>query len=303
MKTARLLQLLIYLLANEQATGQELAERFSVSKRTIYRDIAALEEAGIPIVVTQGARGGFSLMSSYKLKTVTFTTAEKGRLLKVLNIESGLMLADEIGLSLVEKIQLLTLENPPVKEFISVDEGTIHPPDVENQTKIKVNQINQSIIDQQALKLSYVDGKGELTEREVIPEELILKDGSWYLEAYCGLRQSIRLFKLTRIQELAIIPRIREVSAVKPELEDVEKTLRTICLEFLPSELGKLYDFFSPDKISLGLTGEIIVNFAEEPQQNILPLLLMFGNKVKVISPESLIAKHQQEIQKMLKIY
>lgn len=303
MKTARLLQLLIYLLANEQATGQELAERFSVSKRTIYRDIETLEEAGIPVVVTQGARGGFSLISSYKLKAVTFTTAEKARLLKVLNIEAGLMLADEIGLSLVEKIQLLTIDNVSAKEFVSVEEGTVHPPDVENQTKIKVNQINQAVIDQQALKLSYIDGKGELTAREVIPEELILKDGSWYLEAYCGLRQSIRLFKLTRIQELAIIPRIREVSTIKPALECVEKEGVAICLEFFPSELGKLYDFFSPDKISLGLTGEIIVSFEEEPQQNLLPLLLMFGNKVKVISPEILIAKHQQEIQKMLKIY
>lgn len=83
-KMERTLAIIVLLLENATITTSEIAERFGVSKRTVFRDIQAIENAGFPIQSTYGRNGGVSLINSFKLRSHSFTELEKKLILESL---------------------------------------------------------------------------------------------------------------------------------------------------------------------------------------------------------------------------
>lgn len=303
-KIERILAIIVLLLDHEIVSTAQLAERFDVTKRTIFRDIETIESAGFPIVSHPGRKGGFSLISSFKLRTYTYSSEEKQAMINALDITEGLFGTLDRQSLLKEKISLMQNENKSFKQAktsFSFDSPSLHRPEIEAETKEKMNQINRALKKRQQLIIEYVDNKGERTKRTIHPYEMMLMNGSWYLYSYCEVRKAFRYFKVTRIREILIQAETFELLDYSNE-KQVEENGDLIRLRFKKEILGRLYDYYTESEIQVADTHVDVTIYANQ-QATILPFLLMFGDGVKVISPVELKERHKQEIFKLTQTY
>jgi len=303
-KIERILAIIVLLLENEIVSTAQLAQRFEVTKRTIFRDIETIELAGFPIVSHSGRNGGFSLVDSFKLRTYTYSGKEKQDILNALNVQEGLFGISDQQNTIKEKITLMqekTNQEGNLKSHFSFESPTMHRPQIEAETKRKINDINMALKQNQKLTIDYVDNKGDHTQRTIHPYELMLMNGSWYIYSYCEEREAFRYFKVTRIRQLTIqkIP-FEPVAYSNRRL--IERDGDIIQLRFKKEDLGKLYDYYTEDEIEVK-ADHVDVRIYANQQKTILPFLLMFGNGVKVIAPEALQELHKREISNLTKTY
>ncbi|MBC1547464.1 YafY family transcriptional regulator [Listeria sp. FSL L7-1435] len=292
MKLERILAILVMIL-ERKVLASELAEKFEVSTRTIYRDMETLLYAGFPVVSLPGKNGGFTMLDTYKLATFTFSEAEKQILLEALEARSEFMLNDSQE-TLREKITLLQTDKP-ASNHIFFDSATQHRRQIEAEVKRKIAYIQKAFTTNKQLKISYIAMSGTETEREISPQKLNLMDGSWYLEAYCHKRAAVRHFKLTRITALKEMDKaIMEIAETKYQPGEMER----IVLEFPKNQLGKLLDYFLWEEME---TGEdyVRVTFLYDLERQIIPFLLMFGSAVRILEPASLQKEYKAEVEKL----
>ena len=198
----RISSILIQLQSQSVITAQQIAERFDISLRTVYRDIRTLEEAGVPIIGTIGV--GYSLVDGYKLPPLMFTreeaiaflTAEKfiEKMTDSMNVshyKSGMSKVKAV-LKYIEKDYLSNIE-----ENISIlgksGAGVNLPVDV-------TQCILKSISEQKVLSISYCAKNNMLSEREVEPLGCFYSHPNWYLIAFCCKRNDYRSFRVDRIK-------------------------------------------------------------------------------------------------------
>jgi len=301
-KIERILAMIVLLLDSEVVSAAQLAQRFEVTKRTIFRDIETIELAGFPIVSHPGRHGGFSLVNSFKLRTHTYSNEERQEIINALNVNEGLFgIADQQNM-IKEKIELLQGDSlkEKRKHFI-LESPTMHRPEIEAQTKKKINYINLALKQNKKLLIDYVDNKGEHTKRLIHPYEMMLMNGSWYIHSYCEEREAFRYFKITRIRQLKIQKTTFTPSDYRNQMIE-EADGSKIRLRFRKEDLGKLYDYYTDDEIQVTDTHVEVTIYANQ-QKTLLPFLLMFGNGVQVISPIDLQEKHKQEIVKLCETY
>ncbi|MDT0015315.1 helix-turn-helix transcriptional regulator [Listeria cossartiae] len=292
MKLERILAILVMIL-ERKVLASELAEKFEVSTRTIYRDMDTLLYAGFPVVSLPGKNGGFTMLDTYKLATFTFSEAEKQILLEALEARSEFML-NESQETLREKITLLQTEKP-ASNHIFFDSATQHRRQIEAEVKRKIAYIQKAFTTNKQLKISYIAMSGTETEREISPQKLNLMDGSWYLEAYCHKRAAVRHFKLTRITALKEIDKgIMEIAETKYQPGEMER----IVLEFPKNQLGKLLDYFLWEEMEIE-EDFVRVTFLYDLERQIIPFLLMFGSAVKILEPASLQKDYKAEVEKL----
>lgn len=300
-KIERVLAIIVLLLDNDMVTTVQLAERFGVTKRTIFRDIETIELAGFPIISQPGRNGGFSLLNSFKLRTYTYNGEEKQDILTALSIKEGLFGITDGQNMIKEKIALLQEQEPSQKK-VSFESPTVHRSDIEIETKLKINHINLALKEHHKLAIHYIGNSGELTQRVIHPYELMLLNGSWYLYSYCENRHDFRYFKMTRIRQFAILE-----ESFKPLPYSTSKQLTTanqeiIKLRFRKNDLGRLYDYYTEKEMQIKET-HVDVTIYGNQQQTILSFLLMFGNGVQVLAPASLKERHKAAIQKLNETY
>ena len=205
MKIDRLVSIIMILLNKKHMSAQELADMFEVSPRTIYRDIDAINMAGIPIHATPGVGGGFEIMQNYKIDKKVFSSADLSSILTGLSGLSNMIQGDELANVLAK-----------VKSFIPADRAK----DIE----LKVNQIcidlspwmgngniqlyieivKAALQESKLLSFEYIAHHGNKTARTVEPYQLILKSSHWYLHGYCRKRNDYRMFRLSRMSNLQI---------------------------------------------------------------------------------------------------
>ncbi|MBF2479533.1 helix-turn-helix transcriptional regulator [Listeria marthii] len=292
MKLERILAILVMIL-ERKVLASELAEKFEVSTRTIYRDMDTLLYAGFPVVSLPGKNGGFTMLDTYKLATFTFSEAEKQILLEALEARSEFMLNDNQE-TLREKITLLQTEKP-ASNHIFFDSATQHRRQIEAEVKRKIAYIQKAFTTNKQLKISYIAMSGTETEREISPQKLNLMDGSWYLEAYCHKRAAVRHFKVTRITALKEIDKaIMEIAETKCGPGEMER----IILEFPKNQLGKLLDYFLWEEMEIE-EDFVRVTFLYDLERQIIPFLLMFGSAVKILEPVSLQKAYKAEVEKL----
>lgn len=303
-KIERILAIIVLLLENEIVSTAQLAQRFEVTKRTIFRDIETIELAGFPIVSHPGRNGGFSFVNSFKLRTHTYSNEERQELINALSVKEELFGISDQQNTIKEKIMLLQRnlgEENQTKTRFSFESPTMHRQEIEAETKVKINAINRALKQNRKLLIDYVDNKGEHTKRIIHPYEMILKNGSWYIYSYCEYREAFRYFKITRIRQLAIHhTQFKTHQYTSQRLTEANEGL--IQLRFRKEDLGKLYDYYTEEEIKVTNT-HIEVSIYAKQQKTILPFLLMFGNGVTVIAPIELQEQHKQEILKLSKTY
>ena len=209
MRVHRLIRILMKIDQNGKVKAHDMAEALEVSCRTIYRDIDVLCEAGYPIITKTGQNGGITFVDGYKLildqTDVTLQTLINH--LYIMPEQEKFINALESGMNLkYMSMDRLSNEN---KQKILIDQKSWWE---ESSTEIDLQPIMKALFLQQKLNVQYTQSDGTISKRILAPYGLVLKYTSWYLVAFCYLRNEIRTFNCSRIkciyllQESFVIP-------------------------------------------------------------------------------------------------
>lgn len=278
MKLDRLLGITMELLSQKKVTAPELAEQFEVSVRTIYRDMDAIGQAGIPIMASTGSTGGFELMPGYFLTKQYFSLEE---LSLIYHFFKGLEVSSSpatVG-SITQKLATLRPDLSQSTAILFASQAS--PEDAKRLTVI-----HQAITESQKLLLAYIDSQDQKTEREIIPYHLLWENGHWYIESYCLLRQAKRYFRISRVDTLSLAGK---VDRPKPELIDDSSAdsigILTI-LEFDFSVKRRVKEQFPNEwqEMEKGIRVETL--FYDKDYA--LTVILSYGSHVTLISPDTL---------------
>lgn len=305
MKQDRLISILLMLLNNEIVSAKDMAERFEVSIRTIYRDIEAISAAGIPIVAFQGAGGGFGIMQGYKLDKSFLTPKDAQMLEGLLNgitsvfNDNGIMdiMYKLRGIYNIKDLQTVVFD---LNEWMADKEKT----DV-------LNRIKSAAENQQLMDITYVNWNGDCVNRKIEPQFLLLKAGCWYLYAYCRKREAFRLFKVNRIVKMVVLgcrfeKRENVLENFNLDLDTDNSNIRFIDvkLHFSKKAAGKAMDYFYRDKLSFNQDGSLDVSFkSPEEDEWLYGVILSFGDQASVIEPPDLREKIIDMANKIINLY
>lgn len=203
-RIVRLTAILTQLQSKRILTATTLAEKFGVSRRTIYRDITVLAQAGVP-VYTQDGRG-YSLIDGYKMPPIMFTEDEANALitaeqLVMRNNDSSLTTAYSEAINKIKAVLLSTS-----KDKVNLLASRIATSPVLKNEPISnyLTEVESAITSFLVLKITYRSAyRDEITERNIEPFALYYTlQENWSLIAYCRLRRDYRMFNLSRIISL-----------------------------------------------------------------------------------------------------
>lgn len=294
----RLFRIVYYLLEKGKSTAAELAEKFEVSIRTIYRDLDVLSAAGIPIYTSQGKGGGIFIMQDFVLDKSLLSEQEKEQIMMALQgiFATDNNQADEL------LIKLGGLFQSKVTNWIEVDFSEWY----KNTTKSDIfDLIKSAIFNKSMISFSYFASEGNYSTRTVKPVRLIFKNKDWYLYGFCLLRNDFRFFKLTRIKDLVIQAEtfIGEID-YPPEIEKVIKceNIIPVKLKFSPKVAFRVYDEFT-DKVSKDDQGNLYVNIDLPDNDTLFSYILSFGENVEILEPDHLRHRIKEKLVLMLEEY
>jgi predicted DNA-binding transcriptional regulator YafY len=205
-RTDRLMGLITHLQSKKYQTAAQLAAHFGISVRTVFRDLRALGEIGVPVAFE--AERGYHIASGFFLPPVSLSLAEANAL--ALTEPLVLRFADRETAHLVaaalDKIKLV-LSAAQRQQFEQIQHQTAHYIPEEHAHLLPVNHhlsvIQQAILQRQVLHFGYLNAQDELSQRSVEPIGLTFYSLNWHLIAWCRLRQEYRDFRVSRIQTLS----------------------------------------------------------------------------------------------------
>ena len=297
MKSSRLFEIVYRLLSSGRCTAPELAQKLEVSVRTIYRDIEALCQAGVPIVTEQGKSGGIRLMEGWSLSQTLMDAREQEQLLTAVQSLAGLQQDAE---ALALKLGALFRRQP--HDWLRVD---FHYWGPANQNDERFELIKTALLEKRMLQFTYAAYTGT-TRRRVKPALLCFKANAWYLQAFCLVRGDYRTFKLSRVSNLALTEEHFEDHLVPPPLDPWDWSVHwpEARLRFEPYTAYRVYDDFDEEAISPQPDGRLLVTTQLPPDDEwMLGRLLTYGTGVEILSPSSLRKAVADHAQKLLEHY
>lgn len=308
MKVERLISIIMVLLDKERISAQILADRFEVSLRTIYRDIDAINMAGIPVRSISGVGGGIEIMPNYKIDRKTFSTNDLSAILMGLSNISNMMQSKELSNALAK-----------VKSFIPANSAK----DIElkaNQIYIDLSpwmggrdahnyleMIKKALHEKNNLSFDYADRYGNKTTRLVEPYQLVMKNSHWYVHGYCLKRNDFRLFRLFRMSNLQLedtffTPRDFE----KPQLDftdEVATMVETIQIRIHQSVMDRVLDFCAYEEFSPDGDDHYMVNFPFIENDYYYTILFSFGNKCECLEPQHIRTEMKRRVNELATMY
>ncbi|KQN97759.1 helix-turn-helix transcriptional regulator [Paenibacillus sp. Leaf72] len=285
MKIDRLLSIVMLLLERNKVSTSTLAKMFEVTPRTIFRDIEAINRAGIPIISYPGVHGGIGIMEAYKIEKKLFTVSDITALLIGLNSIQASMSSEEI-LTTIAKVKGLVSEEQ-MKDFesqISID----HTPWLGNRNvKPNFEEMKNAIHEKKLLSFKYSDHNSKRTLRKIEPYRLVLKNSNWYLQGYCMAKQDFRTFKLSRISALKPLNESFVPREIGPELfEMAEKHTITIKLLIDESLRDFMVEYCGEQNVEPHGGNNFVVSFPFNENDLGYGYLLGFGDKCECLEPE-----------------
>ena len=295
MRESRLFRIVYYLLQNGKATAPELAQKFEVSIRTIYRDVDSISSAGIPIYATQGKGGGISILNDYTLDKSLFSEQEQEQMLTAL--QGMVATTEENSNELLTKLSGLFQINST--NWIEVDFSDWAHRTPQQDT---FNIIKEAIFQKRVISFCYFSGKGNKEKRNVRPIRLVFKSKSWYLYSFCLLRNDYRFFKLTRIKELEMLSETftQDFTPTKIEKQiQVENTV-AVKLKFDRQAAFRVYDEFT-DSITEDSQGNLYVQIDLPDNEVLYSYVMSFSDSVEVLEPQSIREQMKKDYRKYRK--
>ncbi|MGL1893645.1 MAG: YafY family transcriptional regulator [Spirochaetaceae bacterium] len=308
MKIDRMLTIIVMLLNRNRISAKEIAEKFEISVRTVYRDIEAINMAGIPVLSFPGNNGGFGIIENYKLDNQVLTLNNLCSILSALKgINSTL---EDVELeSSIEKLQNLIPKDKTNHLNLHMEQIIIGMQPWTSTTKQKqlIKTVQNAIFQSQLITITYRNYSNETSRRQVEPMSLVFKGFTWYIFAFCQLKEDFRTFRISRIIDLEVEnKRFTRRKKTYREIEDASNkniSLINIILKFTHKVRVRVEDIFDNDNIEFLDTGELLVIATFPDLEWYFSLILSFGEHVEVIGPENVRRIVESRISSMYEKY
>ncbi len=293
----RVSAILIQLQSRRVVKASDIAERFGISLRTVYRDVKTLEEAGIPIIGEAGI--GYSIMDGYRLPPVMFTREEATAFLTAEKFVEKMTDAStmEHHKSAMYKIRaiLKTAEKNLLEDIDSKIEVLKSHPQAQVDNKNHIQTLLNSIAQKKVIHIDYfANHSQEHTKRDIEPIGIFFKDSYWHLIAFCRMRDDYRDFRIDRINKVKVTE--QHFDNKHPTLKDyIKQTAKEQELDLVVIRVDKsMYAHIDYQKYYSGFVSEkkigdqFEITFLTSSMEGFARWFMMFGDRGEIVSPDSL---------------
>ncbi len=294
MKYQVMINIMMLLLSKRKLTAQQIARRYDISTRSVYRYIDELNVCGVPIDVTRGRYGGITIPDTFRLPAGYFTREEYSSAINALNAMAS-QVSDDSIISALEKLQR---QQKNEKRELSVcgnfivDGGTWGG---SKKFSEKMRVCETAVNDKKCISIDYISRGGEHSKRIIEPHVLIYKQNVWYVYAFCHTKQTFRTFKIGRIKNAAFTGE----NFIKREFtrDDIDlnfyysaENLTEVTLEINKNSLAEAEEWLGIDNIEP--RGQAFVARLTMPDDDgLVNKILSYGGAVKVLEPQELKSK------------
>ncbi len=296
MQINRLFEILYILLERKSITAKELAQKFEVSTRTIYRDVEILSSANIPIYANKGRGGGIHILDGYVLNKAMLSDEEQNQILFALQGMQKISKQNEKEVL----TKMSSIFNKCKTNWIDVDLSDWGTIGSEDNT---FNIIKDAVIEKRVLEFIYYNSYGQEKKRRVEPLQIYFKDKSWYLNSYCKDKQDYRLFKISRMKEIKVCNETFERELPKKDIPKQEFKIISLELEVSRKMAYRVYDEFKKENIIEKENGDFIVRVDFPENDWVYGYILSFGEDIKVLSPQYARTIIKEKLEKNIKNY
>ncbi len=308
MRIDRMLAITVMLLNRDRISARELANKFEVSVRTIYRDIEAINLAGIPVISYPGNDGGFGIMENYRIDRQVLTLNDMFTILSALKgINTGLR---DVELeSAIEKIKSLVPNEKSIDMELHFEQLVIDlmPWGLSTKHKQFFKDIQKAVHSNTLVEIKYSNSKSETFERTIEPMSLILMGNIWYLFAFCRKRNDYRVFRLSRIKNIKILSQnfIRKEASYKNYFKQENKSLSMahLVLKFSSEIRARVEDYFHEEQLEIQKNGDIIARVSYPENEWVYSFILSYAEFVEVLEPVHIRKIIQEKAKKILEQY
>jgi predicted DNA-binding transcriptional regulator YafY len=291
MKHEIMIAILFELLAKRCVNASYLAEKYGVSKRSIYRYLNSLEMAGVPLYTIRGNGGGIAIVDTYRISSTYLSVSEFDQVINALSaINVGV---DNKTLSaVITKLQAVSKNEYSgfdIKSGNLVIDGGPWGDTVGYKNKLK---LLQKCIDENAqLSIKYHDRNGTVTERVIDPHIIVFKQGLWYVFAYCNLREDFRFFKTGRIEQA-------QITGTKFNRRDLSKDLPfdfwynsvetvDVDMEISKDVLSDVEEWLGIENVE-EIGGKHLAHVKLPNDDGLVSKIMSYGKGIKVLAPKEL---------------
>lgn len=303
----RMLAFVLELQTKKQLRAEDLAATFEISKRTVYRDIMALAESGVPIVAIPGQ--GYSLVEGYFLPPLTFNTDEAIMLLLGADVVAQHFDAQYRSAAQSARHKIVTVLPEPLRREVDGLESSIQFIVVNGPSAPEtLQQLRRAIIQRRTVRFRYHaryrDEKlNAIGRRDADPYALIHIGGAWMLIAYCHMRRENRNFRLDRMEDVVLLNQVfKRPSDFKIQLSDeVDRTV-VVRVIFDHETAPRIKETPSLFQVAQEVHRDgLLVTLTVRQPSDILNWLLSWGSHVRVLEPQSLCDLLTREAEGILK--
>jgi len=291
----RLAAIVIQLQSKRLVKAQDIADKFSISLRTVYRDIKGLEEAGVPVIGEAGI--GYQLMEGYKLPPVHFNEDEASALLTAAKLMQAM--SDESSSkhysSALDKIKavLRLAEKDHLEEIDGHIAVVTHPAILHKKpSELFLAKILKAIASATVIEIHYTSiERNESLCRRVEPIGIYYQGSHWYLIAFCQLRKDYRNFRTDKINKIELIN--EKIKQTHPPLHTfITKITEQRQVQKVVIEVeANIIKYFGEQKYYNGFVKEeptgnnIRMTFLSGSLTGFARWFMVFGDKAKIIEP------------------
>ena len=310
----RLHAILVHLQSKKKVTAAELAERFGLSLRTVYRDVKALDESGVPIIGEAGI--GYSVMEGYRLPPVMFTQEEASAILlstKLAERFTDTAIKKQLDSALFKIKSVLRSDDKEHLEELQSSIAVLRPQlkEYDEDDTRWLLPLQKALAAKQVVSLNYFSSyKEENTSRQVQPIGLCYYSNCWHLIAWCMLRKNYRDFKLKSISRLQLEDTIFETT----KLQSLDEYMTGVMSKYdlVAATLlvdKKIKPHIAEQKYYYGYISEtdagewVRMEFMTSSLWGLARWLLMFTNSVRIEGPQELTRLMQRFTTELTGIY
>ena len=297
MQIDQLFELVYVLIEKKQVTAKEMAKRFGVSTRTIYRWVEVLSVTGVPVYALTGRGGGIAISENYTLDKTVLSEEERLAVVSSVKALDSLSGSGATGKKLSRLVQNNT-------DWLEVDFSPWSP---EGQgVRQLFSTLRDCILKRKQVEFDYFGGNGKTEHRSVHPWKLVYRGQAWYLLGWCNTRKAERYFKLSRMVNVKQTVRpANELMQNEKADSIVEKALPLIQIKANISADKAFYllDSFACSETKSEKDGTLTVTFTAPDADWLTGTLLSFGDDLKIISPKKIRDKVIQTAEKISELY
>ncbi len=289
MQIDQLFEFVYILIDKKQVTAKEMAERFGVSTRTIYRWMEALSLSGVPVYSLKGRGGGIAISEKFAMDNTVLSEDE--RLAIISSVKALENLSGKNGAAITperkaaDKLSRLVTSDT---DWLEVDFAPWSPEGSEVRNLFGI--LRDSILKKRQITFDYFTGDGRIEKRIVHPWKLVFRGQSWYLFGWCTSRKAERFFKLTRMRNLVMTSKNANIErSAYPQrgagTPEYSAPLIQIKAKITKEKISYLMDSFICSQIKVQKNGFVNVTFTAPDTPWLCEILLSFGAQIKITSP------------------